>query len=53
MDTECTERRIGEKTTLIREVQAWMERRNKNKSKINWKFTKEDADEKLSKHYVT
>jgi hypothetical protein len=25
---------------------------NKNKSKINWNFTKEDADEKLSKYYT-
>ena len=53
MDTESIGRRIGDKNTLISEIQAWMRRRNKNKSKIDWRFTREDADEKLSKYYVT
>ncbi len=52
MDIECTGRRIGDKKTLINETQAWMERRNKIKKKIEWKFTKKDADYKLSKYYV-
>lgn len=52
MDTECTGRRIGDKDTLINETQAWMERRNKNKNKIDWRFTKKDADNKLSKYYT-
>ena len=38
--------------TLTNEVAAWMKRRNENKKKINWKFTKKNADEKLSKYYV-
>jgi hypothetical protein len=38
---------------LINEVAAWTKRRNENKKKINWKFTKEKADKKLSKHYVS
>ena len=52
MDTECTKRRIGNIGTLTNEVAAWMKRRNENKKKINWKFTKTNADEKLSKYYV-
>jgi len=40
MDTESIGRRIGDKNTLINENQAWMERRNKNRSKIDWRFTK-------------
>ena len=52
MDIECTGRRIGDIGTLTNEVAAWMKRRNKNKKKINWKFTKKNADEKLSKYYV-
>jgi hypothetical protein len=52
MDLECTGRRIGDKETLARELRAWMERRNKEEKKIDWRFTKEDADRKLSKHYV-
>lgn len=53
METECIGRRIGDKYTLINVIQAWKERRNENKSKIDWRFTKEKADEKLSKYYVT
>lgn len=52
MDTECTERRIADKETLTREVKAWTKRRNKQKKKINWTFTKQKADKKLGKHYV-
>ena len=33
---------------LTNEVAAWTKRRNENKKKINWKFTKKNADEKLS-----
>ena len=52
MDTECTGRRIGDKETLSSEVEAWTKRRNDQKKKINWKFTWEKADKKLSKYYV-
>ena len=38
--------------TLAREVTAWTKRRNKQKKKIDWKFTREKADKKLSKYYV-
>lgn len=52
MDIECTGRRIGNIETLAREVAAWTKRRNDQKKKIDWKFTKDKADEKLSKYYV-
>lgn len=52
MDIECTDRRIGDMETLTYEVDAWNKRRNDQKKKINWEFTKEIADEKLSKYYV-
>jgi len=52
MDIQCTGRRIGDKETLIRETQAWTNKRNEKRSKINWNFTKKDADEKLSKYYT-
>jgi hypothetical protein len=52
MDIECTDRRIGDKETLTREVAAWNRRRNDQKKKISWKFTRERADKKLSKYYV-
>jgi len=53
MDTECTGKRIGDMETLTKEVAAWMQRRNEQKKCINWKFTKEDANRKLARHYVT
>jgi len=52
MDTECTARRIPNKETLTRELQTWMNNRNQQQKKINWRFTKKDADKKLSKQYV-
>lgn len=52
MDVECTGRRIKNKETLRKEVRAWTNRRNKQKKKIDWRFTKQKADEKLSEYYV-
>jgi len=52
MDVECTGRKIGDRRSLSREVTAWMKRRNNEKAKIDWKFTRVKADAKLSKYYV-
>jgi len=52
MDIECTGRRIENIETLDREVAAWTKRRNDQKKKIDWKFTRDKADKKLSKYYV-
>ena len=51
MDHECTNRRIKDKNTLTKEVAKWNIRRNRQRKKINWTFTKQKADEKLGKHY--
>ncbi len=53
MDVECTGRRLGDRETLAREVAAWTKRRNEQKKKIDWRFTKKDANRKLSKYYIT
>jgi len=53
MDIECTGKRIGDRETLTKEVDAWTKRRNEQKKKISWKFTKKIADEKLSKYYAS
>jgi len=53
MDTECTRRRIPDKHTLRKEIIAWSKRRNEQKMKIDWRFTKQKADKKLSAYYVT
>ncbi len=53
LDVECTGRRMGNKEFLTKELDVWEKRRNQQKKKIDWKFTKQDADKKLSKYYVT
>lgn len=53
LDRQCTGRRIGEETRLRTEVAAWQQRRNQDRCRIQWKFTRQDADHKLAKHYVT
>ena len=53
MDVECTGRRMENKEFLAKELNAWEKKRNQQKKKIEWKFTKQGADEKLSKYYVT
>ena len=53
MDEDCTDRQIGDIGMLANEVAAWTKRRNENKKKINWKFTKKIADGKTSKYYVS
>lgn len=52
MNTECTARRIPNKKKLTDELHAWCVDRNQKQKKINWRFTKKDADTKLAKHYV-
>jgi len=52
MDIECTGRRIGDMETLKHEVDSWTKRRDEHKRKIEWKFTRKNADEKMSKYYV-
>jgi hypothetical protein len=53
MDTQCTGRRMKNKEFLASELKAWTDRRNRDKEKIEWKFTKQAADIKLAKKYVT
>ena len=53
MDTEGMGRRMGNKKFLAKELEAWEEKRNPLKKKIEWKFTKQYADKKLSTYYMT
>ena len=49
--TQCLDRRIPDKATLIREVAAWQENRNKHHVEAHWKFTTRDARVKLKSLY--
>jgi hypothetical protein len=53
MEKQCTGRRIADRESLASEVAAWQHRRNVEEHGINWEFTREDADQKLGRHYVT
>ena len=48
---QCLARRIGERETLASEVAAWEERRNKDSSPVDWRFTTKDARIKLKRLY--
>ena len=49
--TQCLDRRISDRATLIREVAAWQENRNKHQVKADWQFTTSDARVKLKSLY--
>jgi len=53
MDRQCTGCRIESKEKLEASLSQWTKERNENKCTIEWKFTRQDADKKLSKHYVS
>lgn len=53
MDRQCTGGRIESQEKLISDLCIWSKYRNRNKKSIEWKFTRQDADKKLSKHYVS
>jgi len=53
MSRECLMRNIGTIDEITKEVGAWCVQSNVEKKKIKWSFTKQKADSKLSKHYVS
>ena len=53
MEKQCTGRRMATAALVAAEVAAWQHRRNVEKRGINWQFTREKADQKLGRHYVT
>jgi hypothetical protein len=48
---QCLDRRIPDKPTLIEEVAAWENDRNKHNAKADWRFTTADARIKLKRLY--
>ncbi|HME22058.1 MAG TPA: IS630 family transposase [Acetobacteraceae bacterium] len=53
LSSQCLNRRISDKQTLIEEVTAWQNSRNKNHAKADWQFTTADARVKLKRLYPT
>jgi transposase len=48
---QCLDRRIGERETLITEIEAWHRQRNASGDRIKWKFTTQKARDKLARAY--
>lgn len=51
LTSQCLDRRIPDKQTLIDEVAAWERDRNKRHTKADWRFTTADARVKLKRLY--
>jgi hypothetical protein len=53
LSRQCLDRRIASCQLLRTEVDAWQHARNALQRTIEWKFTRQDADQKLGRHYVS
>jgi transposase len=53
MVSQCLDRRIPDKATLVSEIAAWERRRNAERAGIRWMFTVERAREKMGRAYPT
>jgi DDE superfamily endonuclease len=52
LSRQCLDRRVASRQLLQNEVDAWQHARNAAQRTIEWKFTRQDADQKLGRHYV-
>ncbi len=53
LDRQCLDRRLPDRNTLVAEVDAWQRCRNADEKGIAWSFTRQDADKKMARHYVS
>ena len=53
LERQCLGRRLKDRATITLEVVAWQQRRNADHCAIEWSFTRQDADQKLGRHYVS
>ncbi len=51
LSRQCLERRIPDVETLCREIQAWSQKRNQQKAKVDWRFAAKDARVKFQRSY--
>jgi hypothetical protein len=51
LSSQCLNRRIPDRQTVIEEIAAWEADRNKYHAKANWQFTSDDARIKLKQLY--
>jgi hypothetical protein len=48
---QCLDRRIPDQETLVKEIAAWEKKRNEQQATIDWRFSVEDAREKMKRLY--
>ena len=53
LDRQCLNRRLPNRAALVAEVDAWQRRRNADQRGIAWSFTRQDADKKMARYYVS
>ena len=53
LSRQCLDRRIASRQLLQSEVDAWQQARNAEQRTIEWNFTRQDADRKLGRRYVS
>ena len=51
MTRQCLNRRLESQAVLRREIDAWQRRRNAEATRVNWRFTTQDARVKLKSLY--
>jgi hypothetical protein len=51
LTSQCLDRRIADKQTLVEEIAAWEQDRNANHTKANWQFSTQNARIKLKHLY--
>ena len=51
LNSQCLDRRIDNIEEIKKEVHAWVKYRNDKKSRIDWRFTTDDARIKLKRLY--
>lgn len=51
LSRQCLNRRIPDQATLKNETRAWYQKRNEHSKPMEWRFTSEDARNKLKKLY--
>lgn len=48
---QCLDRRMPDQETLVKEVAAWEKKRNAQQATIDWRFSVDDAREKMKRLY--
>ena len=51
LSRQCLNRRIGDESSLVQEINSWVNNRNHSQATVNWQFTTDDARIKLKKLY--